>query len=100
MYMYSNFVYIFKEQNMFSVSSQPGENWGKCLEEFESRPVKTQDAVEGFYLLEISHKLCRGFQQAIYEGTDNMFYFFHKIIIFCLTKEKAHMCTLSSFMKV
>ena len=47
---------------MFSVPPYRGERLG----EFESRSVKTRDAVdEGFHLLENSHKLCRGFQQAM-----------------------------------
>ena len=51
---------------MFSVPSEPGENRGEHLGEFESRSVKTQDAVEGFHLLEEnSHKLCQGFHQAM-----------------------------------
>ena len=50
---------------MFSVPSQPGENRGERLGEFESRSVKARDAVEGFHLLENSHKVCRGFQQAM-----------------------------------
>ena len=45
----------------------------------------SRDAVEGFHLLKNSHKLCRGFHL---ESTDNMFYFFNKIIIFRLNKEK------------
>ena len=40
--------------------SQPGENRGERLGEFESRSVKTREAVEGFHLLENFHKLCRG----------------------------------------
>ena len=38
---------------------------GKGLGEFESRSVKTRDAVESFQLLESSLKLCLGFHQAI-----------------------------------
>ena len=36
--------------------SEPGENRGERLGEFESRSVKTRDAVEGFHLLEIIHR--------------------------------------------
>mgnify|MGYP001792382080 CR=1 FL=1 len=32
---------------------------------FKSKSVKTRDAVEGFHLLENSHKFCRGFHQAM-----------------------------------
>ena len=44
---------------MFSVPLYPGENRGERLEEFES--------VSGFHLFENSHKLCRGFHQAMKE---------------------------------
>ena len=54
--------------------------------EFESRSVKTSDPVKGFHLLENSQTLLR-FSTG-YEGTDNMFYFFYKIIIFSVNKEK------------
>ena len=37
--------------------SLPGENRGS-LGEFKRSSVKTQGAVEGFHLLENSHKLC------------------------------------------
>ena len=50
---------------MLSVPSQPGVNRGERLGEFESRSVKTGDAVEGVHQLENSHKLCRDFQQAM-----------------------------------
>ena len=51
---------------MFSVPSQLGENRGEHLGEFDNnRSVKTQDAVEGFHLLENSHKLCQVFHQAM-----------------------------------
>ena len=40
---------------MLSVPSQPGENRGERLGEFESRSVKTRYAVEGFHLLENSY---------------------------------------------
>ena len=62
-----------------SMPSQPGEN----RVEFESRSVKT---------LEFSP--AQEFSQALprfspgYEGTENMFYFFYKIIIFRINKEK------------
>ena len=45
--------------------SKPGENRNERLGEFESRSVKTRDAVKGFHLLKNSHKLCRGFQQTM-----------------------------------
>ena len=66
--------------------SQPGENRGEHLGEFESRSVKTRDAVEGFHMLEFSQTLPR-FSRG-YRGTDNMFYFFSEIIIFIVNKEK------------
>ena len=74
---------------MFSVPSQPGEIRGERLGEFESRSVKTRDVVEGFYLLENFHKLCRGFQQAMEARTT----FFHRIsfielLFSLLTKRK------------
>ena len=50
---------------MFSVPSQPGENRGEHLGDFESRSMKTRDAVKGFHLLENSDKLCRGTIQTI-----------------------------------
>ena len=57
------------------------------MREFESRSVKTRDAVEGFSpAREFSQTLPR-FSKG-YGGTDNMFYFFYKIIIFCFNKEK------------
>ena len=52
---------------MFSVLSMPDKNRGERLREYKSRSMKTRDAVEGFHLLEISHKLCRGFHQAMKE---------------------------------
>ena len=70
---------------MFSVPSLPGDNRGKRLGEFE-RTMNTRDTVEGFYLLKNSHKLCRGFHQAM--KVWKTFYFFYKIIIFRLKKEK------------
>ena len=49
--------------------------------------VKTRDAVEGFSpAREFSQTLLR-FSTG-YEGTDNMFYFFYKIFIFIVNKEK------------
>ena len=52
---------------MLSVPLLSGENRGERLVGFESRSVKTQDAVEGFqfHMLENFHKLCQGFHQAI-----------------------------------
>ena len=50
---------------MISVPSKPDENRGERLGEFESKSVKTRDAVKSFHLLENSHKFCRGFQQAM-----------------------------------
>ena len=63
------------------------ENRGKRLGEFESRSVKTRDAVEGFHLLESSHKLCRGFQQAM-EAQTTCFISFIKLLFSILTKRK------------
>ena len=37
--------------------------------------MKTRDVVEGFHLLENSHKLCRGFQQAM-EARKTYFIYF------------------------
>ena len=42
---------------MFYVPSLAGEIRGEQLGEFESRSVKTQDALEGIHLLENSHNL-------------------------------------------
>ena len=72
---------------MFSVPSLPGENRGERLGEFESRYVKLRDAVEGFHLLELSHKLSRGFQQAM-EARTTCFIFFIKLLFSLLTKRK------------
>ena len=47
---------------------------------------KTRDAVEGFHLLKNSHKLCRGFHQAIKARRTYLIYFL--IFFFCLNKEK------------
>ena len=59
--------------------SQPGENRDKRLGEFERR--------SGFSpAQEFSQTLLR-FSTG-YGGTDNMFYFFYKIIIFIVNKEK------------
>ena len=55
--------------------------------EFESRSVKTRDAVEGFHLLENSHKLCQGFQQAM-EARKTCFISFMKLLFSVLTKRK------------
>ena len=41
-----------------------GENQDEHLGEFESRSVKTRDAVKGFHLIENSCKLNRVFHQA------------------------------------
>ena len=71
---------------MFSVPSKPGENRGEILGEFESRSVKTRETVEGFHLLENSQTLPR--LSTGYVGTDNMFYFFYKIIISVVNEEK------------
>ena len=46
---------------MFSVASLPGENRGERLGEFETRSVKTQDAVEGFTCLRILTNAAEGF---------------------------------------
>ena len=70
---------------MFSVPSEAGEYRGERLGEFESRSVKTRDAVEGFHLLENSHKLCQGFQQAM-EARTTCFISFIKILFSLLTK--------------
>ena len=72
---------------MCSVPSQPGENQGERLREFDSRSVKTRDAIEGFHLLENSHKLCRGFQQSM-EARTTCFTSFIKLFSL-LTKRKA-----------
>ena len=48
--------------------------------------MKTQDAVEGFHLLKNSQTL-PGFSTG-YGGTESIFYFFYKIIIFIVDKEK------------
>ena len=67
--------------------SQPGENRSEGLGEFESRLVKTRDAVEGFHLLENSHKLCQAFQQAM-EALITCFISFIKLLFSVLTKRK------------
>ena len=72
---------------MFSVPSQPGENRGERLGEFESRSVKTRDVVEGFHLLENSQKLCRGFRQAM-EARITCFISFIKLLFSLLIKRK------------
>ena len=72
---------------MFSVPSQPGENRGERLEEFESRSVKTRDAVEGFHLLKNSHKLCQGFQQAM-DARTTCFISFIKLLFSLLINRK------------
>ena len=55
--------------------------------EFESRSVKIRDPVEGFQLLENSHKLCRGFQEAM-EARIAGFVSFIKLLFSLLTKRK------------
>ena len=72
---------------MFFVPSLPGENRGERLGEFESRSVKTRDAVEDFHLLENFHKLCRGFQQAM-EARATCFIYFIKLLFSLLIKRK------------
>ena len=72
---------------MFSVPSKPGENRGECLGEFESRSENTRDAVEGFHLLENSHKLCLGFHQVM-EARRTCFISFIKLLFSVLTKRK------------
>ena len=66
--------------------SQPGDNQGERLGELESRLVKTQDTVESFHMLDLTltnfAKVSTG-----YGGTDNILYFFYKII-FIVNKEK------------
>ena len=49
--------------------------------------MKTRDAVEGFQLLENSHKLCRGFHQAMKERI-TCFISLIKLLFFALTKRK------------
>ena len=66
--------------------SEHGENQGEHLGEFESRSVKTRDAVEGFHLLENSHKHCRGFQQAMEAWTTCLISFMKLFSL--LTKRK------------
>ena len=73
---------------MFFVPSWPGENQGERLGEFESKSVKTRDAVESFHLFENSPKLCRGFHHAMKTRCSNMFYFYYKITIFRLNEKK------------
>ena len=88
---------------MLSVPSQTGENRGEHLGEFESSSVKTRDAVEGFHLLENSHKLCRGFHQAM-KARITCLISFRKLLFSVLTERKtiykAHMYTSISFMKL
>ena len=55
--------------------------------EFESRSVKTREAVKDFRLLENSQKLCRGFQQAM-EARTTCFFSVYKIILFIVNKKK------------
>ena len=49
--------------------------------------MKTRDAVKGFSPAREFSQILPRFSPG-YEGTDNMFYFFYKIIIFCFNKEK------------
>ena len=49
--------------------------------------MKIRDAVEGFHLLENSHKLCRGFQQAM-EARKTCFIPFIKLLFSVLIKRK------------
>ena len=72
---------------MFYVPSEPGKNRGERLGEFESRSVKTFDYVSGFHLLENSYKNLPRFSTG-YGSTENMFYFYYKIIIFIVKKRK------------
>ena len=73
--------------------------------EFESSLVRTRDTVKRFHLLNNSQTLPM-FSPVEYEGTENMFYFFYKIIIFQLNKEKddiqsaAQMYNFISFMRL
>ena len=66
--------------------------WNKhflcALMKTEARSLKTRDAVEDFHLLvhELSQTLPR-FSPG-YDGRENMFYFFYKIITFWLYKKK------------
>ena len=55
--------------------------------EFECISVKIRYAVEGFHLLENSHKLCRGFKQAM-EARTTCFISFIKLLFSSLTKRK------------
>ena len=49
--------------------------------------MKTRDAVEGFHLLENSHKLCRGFQHAM-EARTTSFISFIKLLFSVVTKRE------------
>ena len=62
---------------------KPRHTFGRIREQINENP--RLNSVESFYLLENSHKLSRGFQQAT--STENMFNLFYKII-FLLNKEK------------
>ena len=71
---------------MFSMPLLPGENRGEHLGEFKGRSVKNRYS-QGFSpAREFSQTLPR-FSQGN-GGMKNMFYFFYKIIIFRLKKEK------------
>ena len=69
---------------MSSMPSKPDENRGECFEEFKSRSVKTIMQLRVFICL----RILTNFAEIIHEGIENMFYFFYKIIIFHLNKEK------------
>ena len=60
---------------------------GERLVEFESKSVKTRDAVKGFHLLKYSHKLSQGFHKAMKER-EYVLFLLYKIIIFCFNKDK------------
>ena len=63
------------------------------MREFETRSVKTLDAVEGFHLLENSHKLCRGFHHVM-KARRTCFISFIKLLFSDLTKRKTiRICT-------
>ena len=55
--------------------------------EFDSRSVKTRDAVKEFQILENSEKLCRGFHQAM-KARRTCFISFMKLLFSILNKEK------------
>ena len=55
--------------------------------EFESRSVETRDAIKDFLLLENSHQLFQGFQQAMKAQT-TYFISYIKLLFSVLTKRK------------